>query len=246
MAKFESHQELLAELNTLSGALESGKLTAEELERFKEITKNLYERAIVLQYKAIEKKVFGEQPKENEPSKVAEPKKEVKTPKPQEPEIMFDFTGTEEEPVTEEKIVPPKEEEITTVTTEVVEEKPKEEETTITTTKTTEIRTEDDTVYSFYERFTQVHKESLMDVLGSQKLASLKGAFGLNDKLQIISELFHGNSDAFEKAVEQLDNQESDEKARLKLSEIAAHHQWEPDHRLVEDFAKVVERRYIH
>lgn len=253
MATFNSHQDILKKLQALSHKLAENKLTLEEMNAFQTLAQELYERTIILNYKAKEEKVYQEKntpdkpiPTTDEKSLKAEEKEDEVVPEEANTEnIMFDFSGDEpidNEPVSEKKekqSEPEEKEEIDLA--EVEEVKP--EKTTVTHTHTTEI-SNDDTVVSFYQKFTKVHDDSLMDVLASQKLDTLKGALGLNDKMQIISELFDGNAADFEKAIEKLDQQESDDKARITLSEIAAQHQWEQDHVLVEDFAKLVERRY--
>jgi hypothetical protein len=153
-------------------------------------------------------------------------------------EISEDVTSEKEEDVKEP--IESKKSEI--ITPEVVTEiQPKEE--SITATRITEIKT-DSAVYSFYERFSKVTDDSVMGMLGAQKIDSLSGAFGLNDRMQFINELFEGDSEKFSTTIEVLDNQETKEAAKIKLSEIAAQHQWEPDNILVEDLVKLVQRRY--
>lgn len=264
MTTFNSHQEIISQLKSLSDKLSKGALNQDELKEFQTLSQALYERAVILNYKAKEESVYKEKGSEKVVKTASKKEESTTTSKVEEAGILFDFSSSEneeeeevkpldltddndqtsskpEENISEEKEKPAKED-TETVKAEVVPEQ--EESKNITATRETTIQT-DDVIYSFYEKFTKVHDDSLLEKLSTQKLDSLKGAFGLNDKMQIISELFNGNSSAFEKALEQLDNQESDEKARLKLSEIAAQHQWEPDHILVEDFAKMVERRYV-
>lgn len=254
MATFNSHQNIIKKLQALSHKLAEDKLSLEELGEFQSLAQELYERTVILNYKAKEEKVYQETGTKADTKPNASKESEVKEAPVEKEEstgIMFDFsseeTDTDEDVIKEE----PKEEatdskadniEVSEPEVEEVKEE-KSEKTTVTHTHKTEI-SNDDTVISFYQKFTKVHDDSLMDVLASQKLDTLKGALGLNDKMQIISELFEGNSSAFENAIEKLDQQDSDEKARITLSEIAAQHQWEPDHVLVEDFAKLVERRY--
>lgn len=182
-----------------------------------------------------------------------EDESKIEHDKPDEDEFSFDFSDDNDQELTEEsdvdQIVSQEEElseveENNIIQTEVEEVSEPSSKTKITTERLTEISSDDKTV-SFYEKFSQVHDESVLAMLSSQKLDSLQGAFGLNDRLQIINELFNGDSEKFAKAIETLDNLESTEEARIRLSEIAAHHQWEPDHRLVDDFAKMIERRYV-
>lgn len=254
MASFKSYKEIIESLKEIGKAIDSGNLSEEELSAFVSLSKKLYDRAVILNYKAMEEQVFEGKGKTSAKDQKEDPntvkKEEEKTASE---EFAFDFSGPiDEKQETETKQDESKEKEtieeehaletIASDNVEVIEDE-SEKEVSITQTQSVEIKAGDE-VYSFYERFTKVRNDSLMDKLSAQKVQTLKGAFGLNDKLQIINELFDGDSTKFEKAIETLDKQESDEKARLKLSEIAAQHQWEPDHLLVEDFAKMVERRY--
>jgi hypothetical protein len=269
MGNFQGYKALIAALNELSDQLEQGNTTESDLQRFVDLSRELYERSVILNYKAIEKEVYLKKeaadpaPNDDQPAQKTPDLENVQKPNDteqpvfdfssddankEEDDFSFDFANDKEikletatDELKDEQIDNAEEERIEE--SEVIEEKHLGPKTTITTERKTEISS-DEKVISFYEKFTQVHDESLLAILGSQKIDSLKGAFGFNDRLQIINELFHGNSDEFNAAIEKLDNLSSDEEARVKLSEIAAHHQWEADHRLVEDFAKMVDRRY--
>lgn len=81
--------------------------------------------------------------------------------------------------------------------------------------------------------------------LMSPKIQSLVGAFGLNEKLQCIRELFNGSSDAFNQAIEKVDNQTNFENAKLVLSEYAMANSWDLDSNLVNEFLQKVERRFL-
>lgn len=268
MGNFQGYKALIATLNELGDKLDQGNMTESDLQHFVDLSRELYERSVVLNYKAIEKEVYlnkeaTDSAPINQPAQKEPEAENVQKPKDTEQPVFdfsshdanqaeddfsFDFSDDEEskadtvkEETTQSSSDKVKEDEVEEP--EVIEEEHPSPKTTITTERKTEISS-DEKVISFYEKFTQVHDESLLAILGSQKIDSLKGAFGFNDRLQIINELFHGNSDEFNAAIETLDSLSSDEEARVKLSEIAAHHQWEADHRLVEDFAKMVDRRY--
>lgn len=60
MTNFESKETLLKEIEQHFLQLNSGKLTLEELEKLVKQTRELYERALILRFKAYEEKVFGE------------------------------------------------------------------------------------------------------------------------------------------------------------------------------------------
>lgn len=263
MASFKSYKEIITSLQGISQSIDAGNLTEQELEEFITLTKALYDRAIILNYKAMEAKVFDKKTEVEDKSAGLDAPPPPKEEKTASEEFAFDFSApieediktesafSEEQPVEEElkmesKIIndtlEEEKEDVPPATVEIIEDN-EEAEKEISVKQSIEV-TAGDEVYSFYEKFTKVHKNSLMDKLSAQKISTLKGAFGLNDRLQIISELFGGDATLFEKAIETLDQQESNDKARLKLSEIAAQHQWQPDHILVEDFAKMLERRY--
>lgn len=269
MGNFKGYKSIIDELQNLAEKLDNSSVSEEELKKVKELTRELYERSIILNFKAIEEAVFASKSVEETPKdtlNVDEPESKEEQSTKQDESPAFDFTENESnQPETNDGFSfdfsdeEQKESELTqdtkdthsSVETSVkeqievveVEEVKDSSKTTITTERRTEISS-DDKVISFYEKFTQVHDESVLAMLGSQKIGSLKGAFGLNDKLQIINELFGGDSNEYNEAINSLDDLPSDEDARRRLSEIAAHHQWEPDHRLVEDFAKMIERRY--
>ena len=60
MRNFVSKEDLLLEIGTCFSKMENGKVSLEELENLVNHTKDLYERSIILRYKAMEEKVFGE------------------------------------------------------------------------------------------------------------------------------------------------------------------------------------------
>jgi hypothetical protein len=60
MRNFVSKEDLLLEIGTCFSKMENGKLSLEELDSLVNHTKDLYERSIILRYKAMEEKVFGE------------------------------------------------------------------------------------------------------------------------------------------------------------------------------------------
>lgn len=59
------------------------------------------------------------------------------------------------------------------------------------------------------------------------KLDTLIGSFGLNERLQFINELFGGSSEAFSEAVKVLDARTGMDSARDKMAEFAAGNSWE-------------------
>lgn len=252
-----SIKKIVNQISVYQEKLDQATLSQEELQDFQNLATLLHERLVILNYKAKEALVFERSEKEvmEQEQQVEEP--EARAPKNENQDntgILFDFSAptvnedvekvtSEIQDLEEEKTIEKEEfsseEVIIPDEVEEVESAPSE----ITATRITEIK-KDDVVYSFYERFSKLGDDSVMGMLSGQKIDSLSGAFGLNDRLQFINELFKGDTETFNSTVQTLDNQTSKEEAKIKLSEIAAQHQWEPDDILVEDFAKLVHRRY--
>lgn len=266
MSNFHSNQEITKRLSDLTKQLEEQRISEEELVEFEQLSRQLYERAVILNYKAKEEKVYANKSPEEStsddiPSAVAE-SPSIEEPEPVETkddvsndaftnsgEIAFDFSSDEaaEEPASLEfenqDAIETKKDDVSeepAVIEEQVAADTEQEEVVSNTVNIDEARTK-----SFYEQFEKVHKASLGDRLGASKLETLKGAIGLNDKLQFIAELFNGDSDAFNASINELDQQNSNEEARKLLSQIAAKHEWNEESPLVEEFARLIERRYV-
>ncbi len=79
----------------------------------------------------------------------------------------------------------------------------------------------------------------------SPKIHSLVGAFGLNEKLQCIRELYNGSSESFNQAIEKVDNQSSFESAKKILAETAISNSWDLESNLVNELLQKVERRFL-
>lgn len=262
MSGYHTHQEITSRLKALSDQLSQGNLSEEELKEFETLSRRIYERAIVLNYKAKEAHVYSksvskeiveeensssEENEESNSDRIEKPAVSEKAPV-ESGEIAFDFSSSEsdEEPAVsvsqtkQEEII--QEEESSEQKDQVQEQKPAATEDAPETPK--EVVVPEEKVNSFFERLTKVHDDSLMSKLGASKLDTLKGAIGLNDKMQFISELFNGNADLFNETIDKLDTQESNEKARHYLSEIAVKQSWDAEDPLVEEFVRILDRRY--
>jgi len=85
---------------------------------------------------------------------------------------------------------------------------------------------------------------SLHTTLNGGKLDSLIGAFGLNEKLRYINDLFDGSSEMFGNAIKVLDSQPDLDAANQKVNEIAEENSWDPEEEAVVEFLSYVNRRY--
>ena len=113
MSAHHTHQEITKRLKALSDQLSNGDLSEEELKEFETLSRRIYERAIVLNYKAKEAHVYStsvsDELVEEEPSKTEESEKENSNPvQKEEPnisetapeesgEIAFDFSSDAED-----------------------------------------------------------------------------------------------------------------------------------------------------
>lgn len=262
MKQMEEYKSMLARLNTLLTALENGELSIDELVELEEVTRKLHERSIILRYNAFKNMV---QPQEEEGPEVEEeePEKEMVTePEPQE-EQAFDFSifsepeeetkeevkeeipepviELEKEPEVEETIAPEPEpivESVSEPTPEpVVESNPEPEE------KEEEPTSVSPTGSSFLDKLV-IEDTSLGNRFAAQKLDSLIGAFGLNERLRFINDLFEGSSELFSDAIKSLDSQSDLDTARNTAASFAVQYEWDPEEEVVVEFMTYVSRRY--
>lgn len=80
--------------------------------------------------------------------------------------------------------------------------------------------------------------------LMSVRLETLKGAFGFNERLQIIQELFNGSNEEFNNLIEQLETIPSKEQARSLVSSYANKYHWDSESQLAIELIQKVERKY--
>ncbi len=76
MSKFGSKEEILSAIQALFENIQSGSLTADEMESLVELTRELHERALILRYKSYEEKIFGIAPQKSD-VQVEEPFEEM-------------------------------------------------------------------------------------------------------------------------------------------------------------------------
>jgi hypothetical protein len=85
---------------------------------------------------------------------------------------------------------------------------------------------------------------SLAARLMSVRLETLKGAFGFNERLQIIQELFNGSNDEFNHLIERLEIIPSKDEARSLVSSYANKYHWDTESQLAIELIQKVERKY--
>lgn len=273
MATSNTFESNLSAIQAALANLNAGKLTQEELESLVENAKEVYERAVVLRYKAFEEKVFGEKVVEEpifENAFIEEPEPEIS-----ELELDIPTFELEEEEEEEEEV-----ENFELNTEEIIEENPSfdfslfddnveevqqetiEENTiehvSVTATHTDDFGIHEDKIVmeqvtltptgdenrAFLDKFSKKDMSSYNQI-SSAKIVTLIGAFGLNERLQYINELFDGSSEDFSEAIKAIDNFGALDEALMKASIYANKHNWDNSSETVEEFVHKIKRRYV-
>lgn len=253
---------LAATLQAIKAAyakLENGKLSQEEIETLVENSRELYDRAVILQYKSFEEKVFGvkeevklESPIEEKVEAVAPVMVEeivesiVEDPNMEEVEEFetpaFDFSLFDDsaEIVKNEELEDKAIEHISVTQTSSDDRGLHEEKIVMEQVTVTPVSTENQ---KFIERFSKTDQQSASQIQMS-KLDSLVGSFGLNERLQYINELFDGSSEVFADAIKAINTVSTIEEALIKASMYANQFNWDNDSETVEEFVIKIKRRY--
>jgi hypothetical protein len=237
----------LEKLHEMIKKMEKGELEVTELLYLEDAARAIYEKSVILKYKAFEKRSSIPQNKAEVPF-VDQPS--VSNAIEEEEEDGFDFgifDSNEPEPKSEVQNIPPVAEEIAVP---AVESEPEvQEHYSVTSTEEAkedlvvkEVRVEH-SVTEVSEKVSPADN-SLAGRFSGSKLNSLIGAFGLNQRLQFINELFDGSSEVFSEAIKSLDTQADLAAARVKLAEYATQFEWDPKEETVLEFVSFVNRRY--
>ena len=76
------------------------------------------------------------------------------------------------------------------------------------------------------------------------RLDTLKGAFGFNERIQIVQELFGGSNDAFSNFIESIELLSQRDEARMLVTQIAVQNRWNADDQLAIELVQKIERKY--
>jgi hypothetical protein len=98
-------------------------------------------------------------------------------------------------------------------------------------------------LHPIYERLSATD-DSLAARMLTVRLETLKGAFGFNERMQIVNELLGSSNDLYHEVIEQLDNMDGKDEARLFVSSIANKYNWNVSSTIALEFIQKVERRY--
>lgn len=255
MEHLENYKNRIKAIEELANKMESGTLTIAELSHLETLTRELHERSIILKYKAFENKVISTNSITESGSSITAEMKEnvsaIESVQIEESEPTIDFSIFDT-PV-QEKIVdeiPSEEpafsfvetieikEPIQEIIEEVIVEHIQEEKVVDPANNVSQAQ-----ATSFWEQLN-IRDNSLSTQFEGAKIDTLIGAFGLNEKLRFINDLFDGSSESFSEAIKILDNQANIEEAKVKSAELANQHNWDAEEESVVDFMTMVNRRY--
>ncbi len=249
---------LIEEIGAILVKIKSGEATLGELEAFAAATNQLNERAIVLRYKAYETKVYGN------PVSVSEQAVSETLFEEEEPVVELEVEEIQIEEVTVEEpsfdLFGMSEEEEEELTFELIEEETAEEEIEeieipepVVVQEVKPKPVAEPVIERPVENLGSLHPiygklnsndGTLAARLMTVRLETLKGAFGFNERLQIIQELFNGSNDEFNQLIEQLEGIQTKEAARSLVSSYATKYQWDVESQLAIELIQKVERKY--
>jgi len=258
MKNLQAYKNQIQKIEGLINKLEQGELSLDELLTIEKLTRELHERSIILKYKAFENHVNGEAAPSVEEKAIVEEKtvEDVSPEEPAEeeaPDIDFSIFESMDEVEEEPEVVPEPVVEAQPVDVEPepeveiqavdVESEPKIEPAVVVAEPAPIEEPKVETSGSFWEKINS-EDNSLGAQFAGAKLDSLVGAFGLNEKLRFINDLFDGSSEIFSDSIKILDAQSNLEDARVKVGEMASEHSWDPEEESVVEFITFVNRRY--
>lgn len=218
-------KELLDKINQYHQELMDGKLHAADLEPMLQTIRDLEEQVIVLRYKAFEPQVNATEQTNEESATTPEQNDNSSS-------FSFDFSGTEEEPLSEEVPTPIGD------TPEI----PKNQTSII------------DAIAEMQEQVSINDKladeqadNTLADKLRKMPIDDLKSAIGLNQRFWFINNLFNEDAKAYNACIDKLNSQDSLSDAMKIIEEdIKEQFNWEDvEDKSVKKFIDFVERRYM-
>lgn len=235
--KYKRLKQIAEELNARLDELNIGSLSKDQLEELADYSRELYERLVVLRFKAYDEHVKGKPEETATPEVAKSSAPEVAPAAPAAPDsIPFkvrddgqvnlldaieEVTGQQQEEETEEEEIPV-----------VMQAQPVPASVMAQAAPSI-----NDVIGS------GVNRESLAEKLESTPISDLKKAISLNQRFQFARELFKGNNQEYEVSVEKL-NSTSREDAMRHLNSLRNKYAWKEEDPVATDFIDLVERRH--
>jgi hypothetical protein len=243
--------------------LEKESLVSEELEELVKLSSEMYEKALILRFKAAEERVF--EGKKVPTVAVAEDIVIIQTPHVEPtvdpvqmehdvaspPVLDFDIFEPMNHAKPEEKVEEPEEEPQAEKMPDSVEEvlepevqkeaepvqEIKEEMAPPPTSASDDLPAE---WASFFKKVFDEHSSGIQT-----RLNALSGSFGLNERLLYINELFDGNAELFSDAIRHLDALNDWNACATELSVMGTQRSWDKTNDVTGEFILHVRRKHV-
>ena len=231
---YKNLKDLTKSLSNGINKLESGKLDPNELTSLLEDARTLHERITVLQYLAFEKEV-----------KVKEVKKQKREPKKQQGSFELNFGAPEiiEETSIEDELdedTPANQTNLLDAIEEHVEDVDAEEDS-----KDISEKTNLDNSTSINDTFASgTSEKTVADKLSRQPIKDLKSAIGLNQKFLFMNDLFEGENELFNNAINKINAFNTLPEA-IAFIDSNLSSAWDKENSSVLNFMDLVERRFM-
>lgn len=211
--------ELSKALNKNVSKLENGKLALSELNVTLEHSRDIYERLTILRYKAL----LEQQEKVEEISEESNPTQDKMNEEVEESNFSFKFEVDNEESID----ISPNQRNLLDEIQEVGGE---EEKTSV-----------NDQYAS-----TSDKTETLAEKLTKTKIKDLRQGIALNQKFLFMNDLFGGEKEAYDAALDKLNSFDSIIEAKAFLtSEVENKYDWKEDSSSVQQFVTLLERKFL-
>lgn len=230
MSDYKNIKQLAEALHLSIDKMEQGTLSIDQLEELVGNSRELYERLIVLRFKSYESSV----------------KTEVKEQETTGDEMLDDKSATAAPP--EEISENPKEE--TESEQEENSSKIKEKkEPYLSPNQTSLIDAiqEQEKMLSINDKLgtsSDQQKSSLADKFKKSKIDNLKTAIGINQKFLFMNDLFEGDNEKYNEALEEINSAENKEVAFQKINSYKESYSWNEETKSYRVFVEIVERKF--
>jgi len=247
-------KDIASELNDTLDQLEVGSISKENLEMLTEQSRELYERLVVLRFKAYDKEVKSEMKEETKTEvptsqsvinfSISEPKIETAIPS------QVSLIDAIEEEISKASAV--KEELSEIVLEEVVVEIPfvidhveAVSEVEHAASLQSIAKPQTTSPLSLYDRLTKNISvaATIAEKSEHQSISDLKKAISLNQRFQFSKELFKGNNQEYEMAIDKLNASTRDDAFRMIVS-LKGKFSWSEGSPVANDFIDLVNRRH--
>lgn len=256
--QYKKLNELVADLNESIKKMEASQMGQSEMEEAVITSRELYERLVVLRYKAYEEKVKGtpapslsDQEEEDQPEseglfkgfRIGGIKKDTKNelkPRADKPQAKHIPGRQESIPVPDQPLPfnnpnPPQKME-----TDLPKNEEKEPEETVDKSQTNLM----DAIGEGDKK--EESSPSLSERLGKTKVEDIHAAIGINQKFLFMNNLFMGEKELYDSAIDRLNKFSSLDDAHNYINaELADQYKWDKESDAYEKFISLVERRYL-